>query len=55
MDENGADFGGVGSGIEKFGFADGGVVAAEEGFALLQPPQATMVLAPELPAVSATK
>jgi len=34
MDEDGADFGGVGGGIEKFGFADGGMVAAEEGFAL---------------------
>jgi len=33
MDEDGADFGGVGGGIEKVGFADGGAVAAEEGFA----------------------
>ena len=33
MDEDGADFGGVGGGIEKFGFANGGVVAAEERFA----------------------
>src|SRR5256885_10140548 len=33
MDEDGADFGRVGGGIEKVGFAEGGVVAAEEGFA----------------------
>jgi hypothetical protein len=33
VDEDGADFGGVQSGIEKIGFANGGVVAAEEGFA----------------------
>ena len=33
MNEDGANFGGVGGGIEKVGFAEGGVVAAEEGFA----------------------
>jgi hypothetical protein len=33
MHEDGADFGGVGSGIQKFRFADGGMVAAEESSA----------------------
>jgi len=34
MNEEGADLGGVDSRIEKVWFADGGVVAAEEGFAM---------------------
>src|SRR6266404_9135518 len=33
VDEDGTDFGAVGGRIEKFRFANGGVVAAEEGFA----------------------
>jgi len=34
VDEDGADFGGVGCWVEEFGFSDRGSVGAEEGFAL---------------------
>ena len=34
VNEEGADFGGVDRGIEKIWFADGGAVAADEGFAM---------------------
>lgn len=33
MDEDGADFGGVGLGVEEIGLAEGGFVGSKEGFA----------------------